>query len=307
MKEPKKFFTYEEQIELLKSKKLIITDEQRAISFLKQYSYYSLISGYKDIFKLEKNGNYRPDARFEHIVLLYQLDNMLKNLFLQKIINIEKHIKSLYSYSFCSLYGETQEAYLNVNNYNYIPKYQTEINDYVSLISSTLKNSEKYPNINYNIKTYGTVPLWIVIHSLTFGNISKLFSFSMPKVQSEVSREFEGIYSHQLSAILNVLTKYRNVCAHGERLYNYRTQKSLLDLPLHLHIKGLYNISKNDLFNVCISFKYLLPKKDFDGFVDNLSLVIELYLKKLDIYYRSKVLKCMGFPDNWKEILLNLV
>nr|DAP11623.1 MAG TPA: Abi-like protein [Caudoviricetes sp.] len=305
MKEPKKFFTYEEQIELLKNKKLIITDEQRAINYLKQYSYYSLISGYKDIFKVEKNGNYRPDARFEHIVLLYQLDNMLKYLFLQKIINIEKHIKSLYSYSFCSLYGETQDDYLNVNNYNYIPKYQSAINDYVSLVSSTLKNSEKYPNINYNIKTYGTVPLWIVIHSLTFGNISKLYSFSMPKVQSEVSREFKGIYSNQLSAILNVLTKYRNVCAHGERLYNYRTQKSLLDLPLHSQIKGLYNISKNDLFNVCISFKYLLPKDNFDGFIDDLSFVIQLYFEKLDDYYRSEILKCMGFPDDWKEILLN--
>ncbi|MEE1005949.1 MAG: hypothetical protein U0L66_02000 [Acutalibacteraceae bacterium] len=54
MKEPKKFFTYEEQIELLKNKKLIIADEQRAINYLKQYSYYSLISGYKDIFKVEK-------------------------------------------------------------------------------------------------------------------------------------------------------------------------------------------------------------------------------------------------------------
>ena len=88
MKEPKKFFTYEEQIELLKSKKLIITDEQRAINYLKQYSYYSLISGYKDIFKVEKNGNYRPDARFEHIVLLYQLDNMLKYSLICKLISL---------------------------------------------------------------------------------------------------------------------------------------------------------------------------------------------------------------------------
>ena len=127
----------------------------------------------------------------------------------------------------------------------------------------------------------------------------------MPKVQSEVSRELKGIYSHQLSAILNVLTKYRNVCAHGERLYNYRTQKSLLDLPLHSQIKGLYNISKNDLFNVCISLKYLLPKDNFDGFIDDLSFVIQLYFEKLDDYYRSEILKCMGFPDNWKEILLN--
>lgn len=52
--ERKRFLTYEEQIELLKSKKLYIGDEDYAIKKLKQFSYYSLITGYKDIFKIEK-------------------------------------------------------------------------------------------------------------------------------------------------------------------------------------------------------------------------------------------------------------
>lgn len=304
MKKSKKFFTYEEQIDLLKSKKLMIEDEEKAIYFLKQYSYYSLISGYKDVFKIEKNGNYRPDAKIEYIVLLYLFDNALRNIFLKRLISIERHIKSLYSYSFCSLYGEKQEDYQNVNNYNYIPKYQNNINNYVSLIDSILKNSEKYPNINYNINTYGTVPLWVLIHSLTFGNISKLYSFSKQKLQSDISREFKNIYSNQLSDILNILTKYRNVCAHGERLYNYRTQKSFTDLPLHSQIKGHYNISKNDLFNVCISFKYMLSEYDFESFIGNLELVIESFFEKLDDYYKAEILKGMGFPAEWKLILL---
>ncbi|WP_293969256.1 hypothetical protein [uncultured Ruminococcus sp.] len=50
----KRFLTYEQQIELLKSKKLFIPDEEKAIESLKQYSYYSLISGYKDIVTLKK-------------------------------------------------------------------------------------------------------------------------------------------------------------------------------------------------------------------------------------------------------------
>ena len=49
----KRFLTYEQQIELLKSKKLHISDEKLAVENLKQYSYYSLISGYKDIFKID--------------------------------------------------------------------------------------------------------------------------------------------------------------------------------------------------------------------------------------------------------------
>lgn len=304
MKEPKKFLTYEQQLELLKNKKLIIHNESKAIEYLKQYSYYSLISGYKDIFKVEKNGVYRADATIEHIVALYELDNLLKYIFLQKIISIEKHIKSLYAYSFCQLYGETLDDYLNVNNYNYNAKFQKEINQFVSIVGSIINRPNKFPNINYNISNYGTVPLWIIIHSLTFGQISKLYSFSKQKLQSCISKEFKNIYSEQLSDILNVLTKYRNVCAHGERLYNYRTQKSLSDLPLHTRIKGNYNISKNDLFNVCICFKYLLPSNEFLSFLENLNLILNTYFSSLGIYYENKILESMGFPKNWNELLL---
>ena len=108
MEKKKRFLTYEEQIDLLKKKNLNIENDKNAIGFLKRFSYYSLISGYKDIFKIEKNGNYRSDASFKKIVTLYTFDEILKNSILHEIIRIEKHIKSLYSYSFCELYGDKQ-------------------------------------------------------------------------------------------------------------------------------------------------------------------------------------------------------
>lgn len=304
MEKVKAFMNYEQQIALLKKKKLTIVDEQKAIECLKSCSYFSLISGYKDIFKLERNGNYRPDATFENIALLYNFDNVLRQTFLLKLIRIERHIKSLYSFSFCQLYGETQADYLNVNNYNYIPKYQDLINEYISIVRGIFKHSDKYPYVNYNVSKYGTVPLWVLIHTLTFGNISKLYSFSTEKLQSKIAREFNGIYSDQLVGILNVLTKYRNVCAHGERLYNYRTQKAFSDLPPHKFIKGNYDLSKNDLFNVCIAFKTLLPQDEFTEFTDLLETLFDVYFEKYNDYYKGEILKGMGFQSNWKELLL---
>ena len=51
----KVFFSYQQQIEkLVKEKDLLIADEEYAKEMLKRYSYYSLISGYKDIFKNTK-------------------------------------------------------------------------------------------------------------------------------------------------------------------------------------------------------------------------------------------------------------
>ena len=298
----KKFLTYQEQVDLLKSKGLSIPNDDVAISILKEYSYYSLISGYKDIFKLEKNGIYHKDVSINEIVALYIFDDYLRSLFLHEIIKIETHLKSLYSYSFCELYGDSQSDYTNVNNYNY-EKYQKEINEYLGIITKTLDNPNKYKYITHNINKYGSVPLWIIIHTLTFGNLSKMFSFSKEKLQSIIAREFKYVYGNQLASMLNVLSKFRNVCAHGERLYNYKTQKSISDLPVHKQLEGYKPKSKNDLFNVLICFKYLSKEHDFSSFIITLEELINKTSEFLGETYTRKILIEMGFPENWKDIV----
>ena len=74
----KPFKTVEEQIEILKSRGLIIQDEERALFFLKNNNYYELINGYKDFFidkdktEQEKKDVYRNDVTFEDVVSLYE-------------------------------------------------------------------------------------------------------------------------------------------------------------------------------------------------------------------------------------------
>ena len=48
---PTPFITYDQQISLLKSKHIIITDEDAAKRVLAQIGYFSLIGGYKHPFK----------------------------------------------------------------------------------------------------------------------------------------------------------------------------------------------------------------------------------------------------------------
>ena len=139
MKKPeKKFYTYEQQISHLKNKGLIIDNEDIALFSLKRYSYYALISGYKSIFKVEKNGPYRSGIKFSDILRLYQFDDELRRIFLRYILQIEKYLKSLYSYYFCDLFGDKMQDYLDVNNYNY-ERFQKDVNDFVNINSQRLK------------------------------------------------------------------------------------------------------------------------------------------------------------------------
>lgn len=95
----KKFLTYDQQIEnLQKEKQLTISDVPAAIHMLEHISYYSLIGGYKDLFKHKPSGKYLHGVTFEEIVAFYYFDEGLRNLFLKYILQVERHLKSLISY-----------------------------------------------------------------------------------------------------------------------------------------------------------------------------------------------------------------
>nr|WP_317358025.1 Abi family protein [uncultured Tyzzerella sp.] len=290
------FLNYDDQINKLKSNKIIIDDEQFAIKCLKEISYYALISGYKDSFR-NKNTKEYNNVKFEDIYYLYKLDEELRSLFLKYILKIERKIKSHYSYFFCERFGESQKEYLNVNNYNY-NEFQFELNKLSILLYKQI-NSNTYNYIIYNRDEYKNVPLWVLMNTLTFGNLSKMYSYSLSEIKINIANEF-NLKHIQLSSMLNVISKFRNVCAHNERLYNYTTTKSIKNLPIHNN-QNIKNKGKNNLFAIAICFKYLLDTDDFNNFLDELNIILTEY--KQNSYNFSKVLRNMGFLKNWYNVL----
>ena len=124
----KKILTYDQQIEKLqKEKQLTISDVPAAIHMLEHISYYSLIGGYKDLFKHKPSGKYLHGVTFEEITAFYYFDEELRTLFLKYILHVERQLKSMLSYYFCEKYGEQQTAYLTAGNYNYTRKNQSKM------------------------------------------------------------------------------------------------------------------------------------------------------------------------------------
>ncbi len=304
---PKQFFTYEQQIAHLKSKGLIISNETAAVEILKRYSYYSLVSAYKGVFKPEQNGNYIPGTTFENIVYLYEFDRLLRWVFFHNILIVENRLKSLYSYSFCQLFGDRQQDYCNATNYNY-ERFQNPVNEFLKILQERL-DSPPREYIRYNLEKYGEVPLWVLIHALTLGNLSKMYEFSKQNLQSSVAKEFgcKDIYPPHLVSMLRLLTKFRNTCAHNERFYSYRTKESIWDLPVHStlgigHNKRMYRYGKKDLFATVICLRYLLSLKDFNILFSQLATMMDGIQNKLSTQIAYKIQHDMGFPKNWKEI-----
>ncbi len=303
----KVFFSYDEQISKLQEKGLVINDIEFAKDTLQKISYYSLIGGYKDLFKHLPSGNYTYGVTFEEITSFYYFDEDLRLLFLKYILHIERQLKSMISYYFCEKYGEAQSEYLNPQNYNLTRRNHNQINRLINALNSSITLPSRYSYISHNAICYNNVPLWVAMNALTFGVVSKMYQYATTDIRSLISHNYANISEVQLHQFISVLASCRNTCAHNERLYSFRVNESIPNTLLHLKLnipirRGQYLMGKNDLFSVVIAFRFLLDEKEFKTFkrqlkklIDNILLSCP-HLRKNDLYRR------MGFPENWSKI-----
>lgn len=307
MKEQKKFVTFDEQVDLIiNHKHITVVDKENAKDILSRIGYFPLMEGYKHLFRKQNSNIYKTETTFDEIVNLYYFDEKLRELFLRYLLRIERHLRTLISYYFVECYGISQDEYLNVNNYNKARKYKNVINKLVVILEKTT-NTTDYNYINYYRETYGNLPLWVTTNVLTFGSLSKMFTVLPQSIKSRICKHFNNINQNQMDSFLSVLTKYRNVCAHGECLFSYKTVDSISDTSLHEKLKlpkkgNQYIKGKQDLFVVVIVFRYLLPNSDFLTFKRKLIMEIENVVQLNQHVSREELLDLMGFSNNWIRI-----
>ena len=233
MQIPKKFSSFSDQVSWISDEKGIkIKDREYAEEMLRQIGYFPLMGEYKHLFRISNTKKYKAGTSFEEIVSLYKFDAELRELFFKYLLQIERQMRSLMSYYFTEMYGAEQKQYLDANNYNNTKRNHATIVKLIATLKRATTTTD-YTYINYYRKTYGEIPLWVLANVLTFGNLSKMFRVFPQSLKSKVSKNFEPLNQHQMEQFLSVLTKYRNVCAHGERLFTYRTVDAIADTPLH--------------------------------------------------------------------------
>ncbi len=304
----KPFITYTAQVEKLTNEKhLIVTDTNFAITSLKNISYFGLIGGYKDPFIDVQTHKYINNTTFEDIVALYEFDEELRGLFFKYLCHIEIKLRSSISYYFCQKHGERQEEYLNPNNYSTSPKSKRGVIKLIKILDNVANKNKDHKYLVYQRNKYHNVPLWVILNALTFGQISKIFEFLPQKMQGLICQDFGNIKKNDMIKYLKVLTLYRNVCAHNERLFSHHTYSSIPDTLIHKKLNipkhhSKYICGKNDLFCVVITFRHLLPRADFLVFKKHLMHIFNQYEKKNSNLKLDKLYEYMGFPSNWKHI-----
>lgn len=300
----KEFKTYDDLIGFLKTEKnLVIQDEEKAKQILKKTGYFSLISGYKEIFKNSLTKKYDGNTSFDDIYSLYQFDRELRSIFLKYILIAERSVKASLSYHFSETYGELQTEYLSNANYDVAKKNnQLGVHKLTNIFAGHLNNKSDYIYIMHYQNKYQNVPLWVMINVLTLGQVAHMFDYLKATVPIKVCKDFHEMERMQMHTFLSVMTKHRNACAHGERFFNYMTKDSIKDTAIHkklgISTKGSrYICGKNDLFSEVIILKYLLDKEDFRAFY------YELKRCMVKCKPDKRLMEMMGFPENWMKIV----
>lgn len=301
------FKNLDEQVEILKQKNLTINDVDYAKEVLLRENYFFL-NGYRYPFiKSLDNKVYIDGVTFEELYSLFLFDRKLRNVVFKNILMIENNIKSIISYQLSKKYGYRERDYLNPNNFNYISEKRRQVNDLLGKMKRQIKdNAVNHTATKHYINNYGYIPLWVLVKVLSFGIVSELFSILKKEDQYDIVELYDldvNVFTNYLSSLSN----YRNLCAHEDILYNNRTQKSILDTKYHrlLNIPIMdneYIYGKNDLFSVVIMMKSMIKKDEFDLFEKEISDLIDELDNKLKSIEINKILDCMGFPKNWKEL-----
>ena len=130
-------------------------------------------------------------------------------------------MRSLISYHFCSIYTEDQTAYLNPANYNNSRKNAYGIAKLVNILNTESVKNKEHPYVVYQRNTYNNVPLWVIMNTLTFGQMSQMYSFLTSGIKTNISLSYPTVSEKELMQFLRVLTNFRNVCAHNERLFSF--------------------------------------------------------------------------------------
>ena len=230
----------DKQLNLLKSRKLIITNRDRAKRLIMTSSYYDLINGYKSVFMLS-NDRFKDNVKLEDIYIFSFIDKGIQSITMKYSLMIETLFKTRLSYVISNHLGVHQDDYLHARYYkrqiNHLSfaKVKQEINKQLDICNA------KQPT-KYYLKHHNHVPPWILFKNISFGSAINIFRLLSTKHKREVANLLLPTdlitCKDKIELLINTLEairRFRNCAAHSLNFFGCRS---------------VYNIPGNILYTI---------------------------------------------------------
>lgn len=276
----KPFQTYDQMIAIMQSRHIEINDPAFAKMVLDNFSYYSIVNGYKNTFlQLPGSDNFIEGTKFEELYTLHLIDVNLNNVLFKYILYIEKALKSRIAYLVSEKFGVyTDRADMsnrNPSDYLYNKHYSnsTKKRDVIlRKLKECSTNQRQNPSLEHYINTKNHVPAWILTSNVPFGLAIEWYSILTGSNKTAICSKF--IDSQALTIeerkefllkALDLAKEYRNKIAHGNRTFSIMQlpvlpKKATLLLSYGILSEAEYNSKhgQNDVFAIFLVILLLL-------------------------------------------------
>lgn len=214
--------SFEEQLDLLSKRGLIIDDEKMAIHYLSTLGYQRLHE-YFYPFQLASNAthpeqidNFYPETSFSDVANIYFFDASLRVIIaLEALEFIEISVRVNIAYILgknnpsAHLESKFFDQHMKEKHQNWCLRYQSKLED----------RKKSHPEfVTEQIDKYGNLPIWAACEIWDFGEMSRLYSYMKYKDKKKIYSKYEFVYV--LDSLLRSLNFIRNTCAHYSRIWN---------------------------------------------------------------------------------------
>lgn len=322
----KPFKSHNSMLRLMRSRNIMIgkgTEGSKVKNILARENYYSIINGYKDVFLdaeiTDRTGEdyYVTGTTFFHIYSVYCFDRNLRSILMKGLLQAEQNLCTKVSYRFAEN-NKSEFSHLNINNFSKADLPTTT--RLISTLSSvTQRNSKDKDSGFYHYLTHHQdLPLWVLVTKLTFGEITYFYKSMDPPLQERVLNDINKDYTSEFGApiaqptssliskfneILDVLVAFRNICAHGDRLYNHRVRIGKNTRKLLYYYMSSPKGSEASFYGALISLRLFLVRPEYKRLIKSVMAELLLLRKSIPEEQFNKLLGKMELTLNWQDSL----
>ena len=231
----KRATTIDEQIELLRSRGMVINDEEKAREVLSDIGYFRLgfyCFPFEKSYPRKDNRShlYKDGSLLSDVVDLYYFDTDLRNILLKYLFRIEVNFRTKLVYIVSGIYKDSPTWFADpsVVKREYARDFDQKIYNTLFKRQAIIRrhhNDPKHLNDRF-------APAWKTIEFMTFGMTIELFNAIQDlSVRDRIAKEYGLSSGKILAGYIETAKSLRNACSHGNTLFDFQLPKRIVRGP----------------------------------------------------------------------------
>lgn len=229
----RKAVTLDEQVSLLRSRNMTISDELKAKEILFDVGYFRMgfywfpfEQTYPD--KHHRDHLFKEGTNFDDAVKLYYFDFNLRNILLKPLSRIEIAFRTKVVYIISNHYRESPTWFVDTSVVSRQQASSFESKVYQSILDK-IQIIKLHHRHHINDKF---APAWKTLEFMTLGEMVHLFkSIKDENLKLQIANHFGVKKLVTFENYLELIKDLRNTCAHGNVLYDFTPEKSIRKGP----------------------------------------------------------------------------